>query len=210
MNLIKFNISYQWKNYTIENPNGKALEEIWQKYPALEKLSFQLHLRQLLFKPKVLDLFATKIDCLGAINTDYLDSILSQKDQLGESHLISWFWEMEVTNNENGIQKSHLLKWMARKISYKTEEFVECFKQYQNRILFGTDIVTGRTDREPIPGYYYLRYLSYLALLETDVENLPLPLEDPDNDNKTVINGLNLPMKILRKIYWTNSSKFFK
>lgn len=101
-------------------------------------------------------------------------------------------------------------KWMAREFSYKTEEVIEFFKQYQNRIFFGTDIVTGRTDREPIPGYYYLRYLSYLALLETDVRDLPLPLEDLENDNKTVINGLDLPMKILRKIYWSNSEKFFK
>ncbi|TET31951.1 MAG: hypothetical protein E3J70_01500 [Candidatus Heimdallarchaeota archaeon] len=101
-------------------------------------------------------------------------------------------------------------KWMAREFSYKTEEAIEFFKQYQDRIFFGTDIVTGRTDREPIPGYYYLRYLSYLALLETDVRDLPLPLEDLENDNKTVINGLNLPMKILRKIYWSNSEKFFK
>jgi len=101
-------------------------------------------------------------------------------------------------------------KWMAREFSYKTEEAIEFFKQYQDRIFFGTDIVTGRTDREPIPGYYYLRYLSYLALLETDVRDLPLPLEDLENDNKTVINGLDLPMKILRKIYWSNSEKFFK
>ena len=101
-------------------------------------------------------------------------------------------------------------KWMAREFSYKTEEVVEFFKQYKDKILFGTDIVTGRTDREPIPGYYYLRYLSYLALLETDVRDLPLPLADPENNNKTVINGLDLPMDVLRKIYWDNGNKFFK
>jgi len=100
-------------------------------------------------------------------------------------------------------------KWMAREFSYKVEETQEFFETYQDKLLFGTDIVTGRSDREPIPGYYYLRYLSMQALLETDVQDLPLPLADPDNNNETVINGLNLPMKILRKIYWDNSAKFF-
>ncbi|MHA1356247.1 MAG: amidohydrolase family protein [Candidatus Heimdallarchaeota archaeon] len=100
-------------------------------------------------------------------------------------------------------------KWMAREFSYKVEETQEFFKTYQDKLLFGTDIVTGRSDREPIPGYYYLRYLSMQALLETDVQNLSLPLADPDNNNETVINGLNLPMNILRKIYWDNAAKFF-
>ena len=99
---------------------------------------------------------------------------------------------------------------MAREFSYNPEETREFFINYQDRIFFGTDIVTGRSDREPIPGYYYLRYLSLLALLETDVRNLPLPLEDPENNNETVINGLDLPMKVLRKIYWENSKKYFK
>lgn len=101
-------------------------------------------------------------------------------------------------------------KWMAREFSYNPEDARKFFIDYQDRIFFGTDIVSGRTDREPIPGYYYLRYLSLLALLETDVRNLPLPLEDPENNNKTVINGLDLPMKVLRKIYWSNSKKYFK
>lgn len=100
-------------------------------------------------------------------------------------------------------------KWMAREFSYQTEKVIEFFTQYQDRILFGTDIVTGRSDREPIPGYYYIRYLSLQALLETDCREIPLPIADPDNDNKTVINGLDLSQKILRKIYWDNSEKFY-
>ncbi|MBN1330311.1 MAG: amidohydrolase family protein [Candidatus Heimdallarchaeota archaeon] len=101
-------------------------------------------------------------------------------------------------------------KWMAREFSYHPDTVREFFITYKDRLFFGTDIVTGRTDREPIPGYYYLRYLSLQALLETPVEQLPLPLEDPDNNNKTVINGLDLPMDVLRSIYWDNCNKFFK
>ena len=101
-------------------------------------------------------------------------------------------------------------KWMAREFFYDPEGTVEFYKLYQDRIMFGTDIVTGRTDREPIPGYYYLRYLSLLALLETDARNLPLPVADPENNNETVINGLDLPMNVLRKIYWENAKKLFE
>ena len=119
--------------------------------------------------------------------------------------LSKWF-----DNYPNLVADISSAKWMAREFSGKVEETREFFEQYQNRILFGTDIVTGRSDREPIPGYYYLRYLSMQALLETDVRNLPLPVADPDNNNETVINGLDLPNKILRKIYWNNSEKFFK
>jgi len=100
-------------------------------------------------------------------------------------------------------------KWMARAFSYNPEVARQFFLDYQNRILFGTDIVTGRTDREPIPGYYYLRYLSFQALLETDIQKFPLPLDDPENNNETIINGLDLPLKVLRKIYWENSRKFY-
>ncbi|MFW9922620.1 MAG: amidohydrolase family protein [Candidatus Thorarchaeota archaeon] len=120
-------------------------------------------------------------------------------DQLGK-------WFDEYSNFSVDISSA---KWMAREFSYNPEKVAEFFNHYQDRILFGTDIVTGRTDREPIPGYYYIRYLSFQALLETNVQDLPLPIADPDNDNKTVINGLDLPQKILRKIYWDNSEKFY-
>ncbi len=100
-------------------------------------------------------------------------------------------------------------KWMVREFAYKKEETINFFKKHKNRILFGTDLVAGRTDREPLPGYYINRFLSFQALFETDVENLPLPIPDLENDNKTKINGLNLSQDILKKIYWENSYKLF-
>ena len=100
-------------------------------------------------------------------------------------------------------------KWMAREFAYKREEVTDFFKKHEDRILFGTDFVAGRTDREPLPGYYINRFFSFQALFETAVENLPLPIPDIENDNKTVINGLDLPVDILKKIYWKNSQKLF-
>ncbi len=101
-------------------------------------------------------------------------------------------------------------KWMIREFGYKREEVLDFFDKHQNRIMFGTDFVAGRGDREPIPGYYINRFLSYQALFETDVKDLPLPIPDPENDNNTKINGLDLPQNILKKLYWENAKKLFK
>ena len=100
-------------------------------------------------------------------------------------------------------------KWMVREFAYKKEEVLKFFTKHSDRILFGTDFVAGRKDREPIPGYYINRFLSFQALWETNAKEIPFPIPDPENDNKTVINGLDLPIKILKKIYWENSSKLF-
>jgi hypothetical protein len=100
-------------------------------------------------------------------------------------------------------------KWMAREFASNTAEVKAFFTKHQDRILFGTDIVAGRTDREPLPEYYINRYLSYQALWETKVTDHPLPIPDPENNNETVINGLDLSKKILNKLYWENSMKLF-
>ncbi|MCG3227674.1 MAG: amidohydrolase family protein [Candidatus Heimdallarchaeota archaeon] len=100
-------------------------------------------------------------------------------------------------------------RWMAREFGHQIERTKDFFERFSERILFGSDFVTGRTDREPLPGYYIHRYLSYQALLESDIRNLKLPLDDLDNENGTMINGLDLSEKILKKIYWENSKKLF-
>ncbi|MHA1911118.1 MAG: amidohydrolase family protein [Candidatus Kariarchaeaceae archaeon] len=100
-------------------------------------------------------------------------------------------------------------KWMAREFAKQKDKTLSFFSSFSDRILYGTDIVSGRTNREPIPEYYFNRYLSFQALFETDV-NLPLPIPDPDNNNQTYISGLNLSSEILEQIYWKNASNLFK
>ena len=100
-------------------------------------------------------------------------------------------------------------KWMVREFGTKIDETLAFFDKHQDRILFGTDFVAGRGDREPIPGYYINRFLSFQALFETNVRNLAFPIPDPENDNKTKINGLDLPKNILQKLYWKNACKVY-
>jgi predicted TIM-barrel fold metal-dependent hydrolase len=101
-------------------------------------------------------------------------------------------------------------KWMVREFGSKIDETLDFFEKYQDRILFGTDFVAGRGDREPIPGYYINRFLSFQALFETNIRDLSFPIPDPENDNKTRINGLNLRQDILKKLYWENANKIYK
>jgi len=101
-------------------------------------------------------------------------------------------------------------KWMIRSFSPEIEKARKFFIKYSERILFGTDIIAGRKDREPIPEYYIDRYLSYQALFETSIRGQPLPIPDPDNDNNTKIDGLSLPKEVLEKIYWKNPIELFQ
>jgi predicted TIM-barrel fold metal-dependent hydrolase len=98
-------------------------------------------------------------------------------------------------------------RWMARELGKYPEKARDFFIKYSDRILFGTDIVQDRN--KPISEYYQTRYYTFQAILETSVKDLPLPFPDPENDNNTKINGLDLPLDVLKKIYWENANKFF-
>ncbi|MHA1727715.1 MAG: amidohydrolase family protein [Promethearchaeota archaeon] len=98
-------------------------------------------------------------------------------------------------------------RWMAREFGREPEKTRKFFIKYSNRILFGSDIVQDRS--KPISEYYVTRYLTFQALFESLVRNLPLPFPDPENNNNTVINGLDLPIKVLKMIYWENAQRLF-
>jgi len=99
-------------------------------------------------------------------------------------------------------------RWMARELGRYPKKAREFFIKYSDRILFGTDLVQDRN--KPISEYYRTRYFTFLAILETSCRDVPLPFPDPENDNNTNINGLDLPLDVLKKIYWENAIKFFK
>ncbi len=98
-------------------------------------------------------------------------------------------------------------RWMARELGRYPKKAREFFIKHSDRILFGTDIVQDRN--KPVSTYYQTRFFTFQALLETSVRDLPLPFPDPENDNNTRINGLDLPLDVLKKIYWENANKFF-
>ncbi|MGY5859884.1 MAG: amidohydrolase family protein [Candidatus Thorarchaeota archaeon] len=98
-------------------------------------------------------------------------------------------------------------RWMARELSKDTETAREFLIRYADRILFGTDLSTNRGDH----AYYGGRYDAQRILWETNSRNVPLPFEDADTKDSggTKVNGLDLPLKVLRKLYWDNATRLY-
>jgi hypothetical protein len=94
-------------------------------------------------------------------------------------------------------------RWMSRELSKNPEQSRKFIIKYSDRILFGSDCVA----RPMNPDYYTGRYSALRILLETDLVNAPLPFIDADtvDSGGTFINGLSLPRKVLKRIYWENA-----
>jgi len=104
-------------------------------------------------------------------------------------------------------------RWMARELSRNPERSREFLTKYQDRVVFGTDCIAFfRFKWRPgSKNYFDNRYLTLRQLFETDVQGIPLPFKDKDsmNEGGTLINGLSLPDRVLRKIYWENAVRFY-
>lgn len=93
-------------------------------------------------------------------------------------------------------------RWMVREISARRDAAREFFIRNQDRIVFGTDQVTGDTR-----GFDFLasRFWCHRKLWETAYIG-PTPILDPDlpEDQQPTLRGLALPDEVLQKIYHDN------
>ena len=98
-------------------------------------------------------------------------------------------------------------RWMARELSKDVQKTRAFLVKYSDRILFGTDLSANRGNME----YFGERYLAQRILWETNVQGKPLPFEDADTKDSggTFINGLDLPLSVLRKLYWKNAIRVY-
>ena len=108
INLSKLNTEVDWKTFNVTNPSDEKLEPVWQKYPTLRSLSLHLHLRQFVFKAKVLDLMARRISAGGTVDL---------QGWVGESNLISWYWGEEIEAKPDGLRRGVILKKIAEKLA---------------------------------------------------------------------------------------------
>lgn len=96
-------------------------------------------------------------------------------------------------------------RWMVREISVQRDAAREFFIRNQDRILFGTDQVSG-DDR----GFDFLasRFWCHRKLWETAYIG-PSPILDPDlpDDRQPTMHGLALPDEVLQKLYHDNAAK---
>lgn len=93
-----------WKLIEIKHFDRKDLDPIWKAFPTLLNLTLQPHLWPIVFKPKMLDLLAMKLQAGEQIDTTRW---------VGESDLIEWFWESEVNRPPNATRKTHFLESLA-------------------------------------------------------------------------------------------------
>jgi predicted TIM-barrel fold metal-dependent hydrolase len=96
-------------------------------------------------------------------------------------------------------------RWMVREISVRRDEAREFFVRNQDRILFGSDQVSG-DDREF--DFLASRFWCHRKLWETAYIG-PSPILDPDlsEDQQPTMHGLALPDEVLQKLYHDNAVK---
>src|SRR5258706_8654328 len=96
-------------------------------------------------------------------------------------------------------------RWMVREISKRRESAREFFIRNADRILFGSDQVSG-DDREF--DFLASRFWAHRKLWETAYIG-PSPIFDPDlpEDQQPTMHGLALPDHVLQKLYHDNAMK---
>jgi hypothetical protein len=96
-------------------------------------------------------------------------------------------------------------RWIVREVSARRDEAREFFIRNQDRLLLGSDQVSG-DDR----GFDFLasRFWCHRKLWETAYIG-PSPILDPDlsEDRQPILRGLALPGPVLQKIYHDNAVK---
>jgi hypothetical protein len=113
-------------------------------------------------------------------------------------------------------------KWMVRAAAEQSPQDVrDFFIQFQDRILFGSDLVVGdKYDWD----HYASRYWALQHVWETNYQG-ESPIEDPDGgqgfnpktgtfyaaqaDGKPKLAGVNLPDEVLQKIYRKNAERWW-
>ena len=112
-----------------------------------------------------------------------------------------------LDNYPNLLLDTASSRWMARELSKDVEKAREFMLKYSDRVLFGTDLFSGRGDLD----YFSGRYVAQRVLWETCERGTPLPFPDADtvDSGGTFINGLDLPQSVLRKLYWENANRVY-
>jgi predicted TIM-barrel fold metal-dependent hydrolase len=120
--------------------------------------------------------------------------------------LASWFEKYP-----NFVVDTASSRWMARELSKDPQQARAFLMKYSNRILFGTDGIFRESSKPGEQSPYFVRVLAQRILWETDKRDIPLPFPDADTEatGGTFINGLDLPMKVLKDIYWGNAHRLY-
>ena len=111
-----------------------------------------------------------------------------------------------LDRHDNLMLDCSATRWMVREVSARRDAAREFFVRNQDRIIFGSDQVSGN-DR----GFDFLasRFWAHRKLWET-AHIGPTPIHDPDvpDDQQPTLRGLALPDEVLQKLYHDNAARF--
>lgn len=99
-------------------------------------------------------------------------------------------------------------KWIVRELGRKPAEARAFFESYADRILFGSDQVVFRSE-DAEPHRYRVRYWVYRVFLETGIQ-AHSPVPDPDAEGEPWLNGLDLPDRVLERVYYQNAMRLLR
>jgi hypothetical protein len=103
-------------------------------------------------------------------------------------------------------------KWQVREVSRRTEAIRSLIVRHPTRFLFGSDLVTRHT---LVRDHYVSRYWCQRTLWESTWQGRS-PIADPDDkspdgkDAATVLQGVALPIDVLRQVYSENACRLLK
>jgi hypothetical protein len=125
-------------------------------------------------------------------------------------HLAEW-----LEKYDNFVVDTASSRWMARELSKDPDAAREFLIRFSKRLLFGTDAtlnVSLTQDNRSSLSPYKARFVAQRLLWETSEIHTPLPFLDKDTEASggTFINGLNLPNRVLKDLYWQNGQRLYK
>lgn len=99
-------------------------------------------------------------------------------------------------------------KWGMPRVSDNVDLFQRFVKKYQNRVMFGTDIVITNNKRKTV-SWLVNHTLAYRNMLEKEQYYVNIPnITGEGFDLNETLNGLGLSQEILDKIYFENPIRF--
>ncbi|NIA20481.1 MAG: amidohydrolase family protein [Anaerolineaceae bacterium] len=99
-------------------------------------------------------------------------------------------------------------KWLARELSREPIASREFIIRHADRILWGSDLVVGRKSGMTFDDYA-TRYYVHRHLWEGRGKLLS-PIEDTDADRPVEVEGLDLPLEVLEKVYRRNAERLYR
>jgi hypothetical protein len=196
--LAKMWFGPRWRDYYQEAPDGFRID----LHVADPDTYYNLHYQD---EKK----YGTKMDSLNQLENviERHPRLIFQLPHFGSqpeihhlSNLAKW-----LDRFPNVILDTASSRWMARELSKDVDKAHGFLLKYSDRVMFGTDLSTNRGSQD----YFAGRYLAQRLLWETSVRQKPLPFDDADTKatGGTFINGLDLPISVLTKLYWENAAR---